>query len=148
MTIIEHGNVPAGWYPDESTEERLRWWDGGAWTNEVRPLVIAIVPDFVTARPEGRPVVPLFAPPAMPPVASTYQLPSVRSHETLSTAALAPVHDITDRLASAPERQAPASTSEGQTVPLTRRQLRERGALASGVGHSVDPFAVATLTRD
>jgi hypothetical protein len=28
---------PAGWYPDPRRREQLRWWDGGDWTDHVRP---------------------------------------------------------------------------------------------------------------
>ena len=32
-------NTPApGWFPDQSNGERLRWWDGQAWTEQTRPL--------------------------------------------------------------------------------------------------------------
>jgi len=30
--------LPApGWYPDTSDAARLRWWDGGQWTDDTRP---------------------------------------------------------------------------------------------------------------
>lgn len=29
--------APAGWYPDENMAGTLRYWDGDAWTDEVRP---------------------------------------------------------------------------------------------------------------
>lgn len=29
-------NAPAGWYPDPSGAEQERWWDGAAWTPQVR----------------------------------------------------------------------------------------------------------------
>ncbi|MBX3099724.1 MAG: DUF2510 domain-containing protein [Salinibacterium sp.] len=47
---MERGSIPAGWYPDQSGADQLRWWDGDAWSSEVRPLVIDMVPDFVSAR--------------------------------------------------------------------------------------------------
>lgn len=28
--------VPAGWYPDPSGEQFMRWWDGGSWTTLTR----------------------------------------------------------------------------------------------------------------
>jgi hypothetical protein len=28
---------PAGWYPDPDGSGQLRYWDGGAWTNDLRP---------------------------------------------------------------------------------------------------------------
>jgi hypothetical protein len=28
-----NGYTPAGWYPDPSGQSRLRWWDGGRWTD-------------------------------------------------------------------------------------------------------------------
>jgi hypothetical protein len=47
---MERGTVPAGWYPDQSGAEQLRWWDGTTWSAEVRPLVIDMVPDFASTR--------------------------------------------------------------------------------------------------
>ena len=47
---MERGTIPAGWYLDQSGAEQLRWWDGEAWSSEVRPLVIDMVPDFASAR--------------------------------------------------------------------------------------------------
>lgn len=47
---MERGTIPAGWYPDQSGAEQLRWWDGEAWSSEVRPLVIDMVPDFASTR--------------------------------------------------------------------------------------------------
>ena len=111
MSIIERGSVPAGWYPDdEDGRECLRWCDGDAWSNEVRPLVIDMVPDFVTA--------------SRGPVAT-------------DESDVVPVYhgDFTNRLAPAPERLAPApdphlATPVAQPVEpvqaLTRRQLREQ----------------------
>ncbi|CAN5150054.1 hypothetical protein BH09ACT5_BH09ACT5_07760 [soil metagenome] len=46
---MERGTIPAGWYPDQTGADQLRWWDGEAWTAEVRPLVIDMVPDFASA---------------------------------------------------------------------------------------------------
>ena len=77
---MERGTIPAGWYPDQSGADQLRWWDGQAWSTEVRPLVIDMVPDFASSRTS------------------------------------------TSRLASTPERSAPAPHG---TAALTRRQLRE-----------------------
>lgn len=31
-------NTPAGWFRDQTNSERLRWWDGQAWTEHTRPL--------------------------------------------------------------------------------------------------------------
>jgi len=103
MSFREHENVPAGWYPDEAGD-RLRWWDGSAWTDAVRPRLIDSVPDFIKNPTLNDDVVP----------------------ETL-----APVYDLTERLASTPERSTPApslapgdpnGTTYGDflTMPLTR----------------------------
>ncbi|NNE96827.1 MAG: DUF2510 domain-containing protein [Acidimicrobiales bacterium] len=32
---------PPGWYPDPHTPSMLRWWDGGQWTNDIRPADLA-----------------------------------------------------------------------------------------------------------
>lgn len=48
VSLIERGTVPAGWYPDQSGADQLRWWDGQQWSTEVRPLVIDMVPDFAS----------------------------------------------------------------------------------------------------
>jgi hypothetical protein len=29
---------PAGWYTDPGNAQRLRWWDGRAWTDQLRPI--------------------------------------------------------------------------------------------------------------
>jgi hypothetical protein len=89
LSLIERGTIPAGWYADQSGAEQLRWWDGEAWSSDVRPLVIDMVPDFASVRAS------------------------------------------TSRLASTPERSAPASL---ETSTLTRRQLRELigGPLTTG----------------
>ena len=50
LSLLERVTIPAGWYPDQSGAEQLRWWDGEAWSTEVRPLVIDMVPDFVSSR--------------------------------------------------------------------------------------------------
>ena len=129
MSIIERGSVPAGWYPDdEDGRECLRWWDGDAWSNEVRPLVIDMVPDFVTAS---------------------------RGPVTTDDSDVVPVYhgDFTNRLAPAPERLAPAPVQETSAVPLTRRQLREMigGPLTTGTLVHVadyDPNRIPGTARD
>lgn len=49
VSLIERGTIPAGWYPDQSGVDQLRWWDGQQWSTEVRPLVIDMVPNFTSA---------------------------------------------------------------------------------------------------
>ena len=148
MSIIEHGSGPAGWYPDRADGQRLRWWTGTGWTDEVRPLLIDTVPDFGKGEitiPEVRAVIPLFAPPVVPAA------PQPVDHE-----ALAPVYDITDRLAPTPERSTPApdphlATPATQPEPaLTRRQLREQlgGPLTVGSTGAVDTEFVGTTYGD
>lgn len=44
--------VPPGWYPDHTGAPQLRWWDGSAWTESVRPSEPATAsPDAGTAAP-------------------------------------------------------------------------------------------------
>lgn len=90
--------MPAGWYPDQADEQRLRWWDGAQWTDDFRPLLIDMVPDFDEVSNHSVPV---------------FEAPAPVEREP----AIAPVVDITSRLAATPERSTPAPTS--------RRQLRE-----------------------
>lgn len=33
--------VPEGWYDDPDDPDRVRWWDGQAWTNDIQPLATA-----------------------------------------------------------------------------------------------------------
>lgn len=47
MSIAEHQDVPAAWYPDQTDPSQLRWWDGGDWTDDVRPMIAAV------PQPEG-----------------------------------------------------------------------------------------------
>lgn len=35
---------PAGWYPDATSEDAERYWDGAAWTAETRPRLVAATP--------------------------------------------------------------------------------------------------------
>jgi hypothetical protein len=50
-------SVPPGWYPDHTGAPQLRWWDGAAWTESVRPeepataLPYASSPYAATATP-------------------------------------------------------------------------------------------------
>lgn len=37
-------NVPPGWYPDPQNTAHLRWWDGSAWSERVRPALAAPPP--------------------------------------------------------------------------------------------------------
>ena len=115
MSLIERGTAIAGWYPDQSGVEQLRWWDGQQWSSEVRPLVIDMIPDFVAVKPE------LATIRAALRAVETGPAPVV----PLDDADVVPVYhgDFTSRLALAPERLAPAPTSAD--APLTRRQLRE-----------------------
>lgn len=36
--------TPAGWYPDPSAPNQLRWWDGAQWTTHVQPTPVAAPP--------------------------------------------------------------------------------------------------------
>ncbi|MFB9749515.1 DUF2510 domain-containing protein, partial [Leifsonia shinshuensis] len=49
----------AGWYTDPGDTQRVRWWDGAAWTGHVRPHPGA------AAQPVQPPVQPM--PPMFPP---------------------------------------------------------------------------------
>ena len=69
---MERGTIPAGWYLDQSGAEQLRWWDGEAWSSEVRPLVIDMVPDFASVRTSSSRLAPTPERPApAPPVSTT-----------------------------------------------------------------------------
>jgi hypothetical protein len=45
--------IPAGWYPDHEGGPRLRWWDGGQWTEHVSEPT---VPAYTTVAPVPRAV--------------------------------------------------------------------------------------------
>jgi hypothetical protein len=54
MSIAEHQDVPAAWYPDRTDPSQLRWWDGGDWTDDVRPMIAAVPqPEAARAEPEA-----------------------------------------------------------------------------------------------
>jgi hypothetical protein len=38
MTDGSQGGPPPGWYEDDSRADRLRWWNGAAWTEDYRPV--------------------------------------------------------------------------------------------------------------
>jgi hypothetical protein len=53
MSIAEHQDVPAAWYPDQTDPSQLRWWDGGDWTDDVRPMIAAVPqPEAPRAEPD------------------------------------------------------------------------------------------------
>jgi hypothetical protein len=58
----------AGWYGDPSDAGALRWWDGGSWTDHVRPAAEPVVAQPVVAPVIAAPVAA--APVAAPPVAA------------------------------------------------------------------------------
>ncbi|MBC9955040.1 DUF4282 domain-containing protein [Leucobacter sp. cx-42] len=37
MTETPHSTPPAGWHPDPAGSDQLRFWDGSAWTEQLRP---------------------------------------------------------------------------------------------------------------
>ena len=39
MSDGSQGRPPPGWYTDASRADRLRWWDGAAWTEDFRPAM-------------------------------------------------------------------------------------------------------------
>jgi len=47
--------TPADWYPDPSDDQRLRYWDGSAWTAHVAPAPVAARPTGPTT-PDGEPL--------------------------------------------------------------------------------------------
>ncbi len=48
---------PAGWYPNPDGSPTQRWWDGGQWTPQTRPLGFAGVSPPPTGRNTKRPLV-------------------------------------------------------------------------------------------
>ena len=45
MTHAPNGSTtPAGWYPDPSFPQRMRWWDGVQWTPHLAPAVQQLLP--------------------------------------------------------------------------------------------------------
>ncbi len=55
-------NPPADWYPDPADASRQRYWDGTAWTHQLRHASAADITAF--ARPEVAPAQPVFRKPA------------------------------------------------------------------------------------
>lgn len=101
MSIIEHAQVPAGWYPDGVADDSLRWWDGTDWTNDVRSVaapVLVSVPQMDIEYVPGESL-------------------AVDPHLVI-------VDDVpSELLTPVPERQ--ASDQRSDAAPLSRRQLRE-----------------------
>ncbi|MFT4215418.1 MAG: DUF2510 domain-containing protein [Microbacterium sp.] len=65
------GQIPAGWYPDPSAPDRLRWWDGTAWGDPLPeasalPAATPAAPVPAPAYGEYAPAAPAYA--AAPPV--------------------------------------------------------------------------------
>ena len=63
MTQPNSGDIVAGWYPDPEGKPMLRYWDGGAWTEQFAPLQTAppaagLVGAPVALDADGRPVSP------------------------------------------------------------------------------------------
>jgi hypothetical protein len=59
MSIAEHQDVPAAWYPDQTDPSQLRWWDGSDWTDDVRPMLAAVPePEAANAEPDAPRAVP------------------------------------------------------------------------------------------
>lgn len=51
-------SISAGWYPDHASVERLRWWDGNAWTEYYAPLPTTLVPVSNAESHGGQPSTP------------------------------------------------------------------------------------------
>ncbi len=49
-------NPPPGWYPDPQSPQMLRWWNGGEWTNDVRPADSMAAPIGAPASGGMRPI--------------------------------------------------------------------------------------------
>ncbi|WP_332603355.1 DUF2510 domain-containing protein [Arthrobacter sp. S2(2024)] len=45
---------PAGWYPDPSNAPQTRYWDGAAWSNDVRPFAPPEAPQSAPEAPRKR----------------------------------------------------------------------------------------------
>lgn len=50
---MSDANAPAGWYPDVTSGDRRRWWDGSRWTDAFEPE--APQPEPISPRPRRRP---------------------------------------------------------------------------------------------
>ena len=66
--------TPAGWYPNPENPTQLRWWDGGAWTDQVQASVSEQSPGEV-----GAPLSVYSGPPII--VVTTNDMPGYRITE-------------------------------------------------------------------
>lgn len=53
--------VAPGWYPNPNSASEERYWDGEAWTDEVRPMVVAPDPALTDISPKSRAVAAILA---------------------------------------------------------------------------------------
>lgn len=42
MATQQAGRTPAGWYPNQESDERLRYWDGARWTEHYEPASLQV----------------------------------------------------------------------------------------------------------
>ncbi len=94
MTINNSGIV-AGWYADPASTDKMRYWDGSAWTEQTAPLAAAQAAQPVVQE-VAAPVIPAVAPvipPAVPEVqyAQTAVIETATAYVEPAQAASAPV---------------------------------------------------------
>jgi hypothetical protein len=86
-------NIPAGWHPDPAGSPDERYWDGLAWTNDLRPVAPAApvwAPPAMAASPTYQPAVgaPVYQPsigPTYAPTPSWQQTPEAGQPNPYST---------------------------------------------------------------
>lgn len=129
MSDGSQGRPPPGWYTDASRADRLRWWDGAAWTEDFRPAMTD-------------------AAAAVEPVAGApfTAAPTRRLRRVVSPA---PATDTEPPPAESPPAEPPAAEPppEGpNSSPSTRRSARSRPTTAEESSIAAEADASQTVT--